>query len=104
MPISAPSVCTKCQQAKCSCKKTRTFDPRENAGRRGYNHRWRKARKWFLNQSPLCVHCKREGRTTPANVVDHIIPHKGDQDLFWDKKNWQSLCITHHNAKSATEK
>jgi len=42
--------------------------------------------------------CKQDGRLTAATVVDHITPHKGDQVLFWDKGNWQSLCVTHHNA------
>jgi len=36
-----------------------------------------------------------------AMIVDHIIPHKGDMDLFWNKANWQSLCERHHNIKSA---
>lgn len=25
-------------------------------------------------------------------LVDHIIPHRGDQKLFWDTTNWQSAC------------
>ena len=34
-----------------------------------------------------------------ANVVDHIIPHKGDERLFWDAdNNWQSLCEECHNS------
>jgi 5-methylcytosine-specific restriction protein A len=36
-------------------------------------------------------------------VVDHIIPHKGDKKLFWSRDNWQSLCLSCHNRKSATE-
>jgi 5-methylcytosine-specific restriction enzyme A len=35
--------------------------------------------------------------------VDHIIPHKGNQKLFWDTKNWQSLCEMHHNRKTMTQ-
>ena len=40
---------------------------------------------------------------TPATVVDHIKPHHGDQRLFWDVGNWQSLCKAHHDSKTATE-
>jgi 5-methylcytosine-specific restriction protein A len=40
---------------------------------------------------------------TPATVVDHIVPHRGNQKLFWDRKNWQSLCKTHHDRKTAQE-
>lgn len=38
-----------------------------------------------------------------ATVVDHIIPHRGDQKLFWDRGNWQPLCEHHHNVKTMTE-
>jgi len=38
-----------------------------------------------------------------ATVVDHITPHKGDNDLFWDRANWQSLCESCHNRKTAAE-
>jgi 5-methylcytosine-specific restriction protein A len=62
-----------------------------------------KARKLFLQINPLCVSCLKEGITRAARVVDHIIPHKGDMKLFWDRSNWQSLCIEDHNKKTATE-
>jgi 5-methylcytosine-specific restriction protein A len=39
----------------------------------------------------------------PAIVVDHIIPHKGNYKLFWDKSNWQSLCKSCHDKKTARE-
>ncbi|MEO4040348.1 HNH endonuclease signature motif containing protein [Hoeflea sp. CAU 1731] len=35
----------------------------------------------------------------PAKVVDHIIPHKGDRKLFWDRSNWQPLCTPCHSSK-----
>jgi 5-methylcytosine-specific restriction enzyme A len=59
---------------------------------RGYDWRWRRYREAFLKRHPLCSECQRQGRTTAARVVDHIRPHKGDQALFWDPKNHQSLC------------
>lgn len=42
--------------------------------------------------------CKRRGEVAAATVVDHIIPHRGDMDLFWDVGNWQGLCETDHNS------
>lgn len=42
--------------------------------------------------------CELDGRIMAATVVDHIVPHKGDQQLFWDQSNWQPLCERHHNA------
>jgi 5-methylcytosine-specific restriction enzyme A len=47
---------------------------------------------------PLCVMCEQEGKTTPAELIDHVIPHKGDAKLFWDPKNCQSLCRFHHDS------
>lgn len=38
-----------------------------------------------------------------ASVVDHIIPHKGNDDLFWDMSNHQALCKKCHDIKTATE-
>lgn len=37
------------------------------------------------------------GRVAATEVVDHIIPHKGDQSLMWDPANWQPACTMHHN-------
>lgn len=52
---------------------------------------------------PFCVECQREGSLEMATVVDHIVPHKGDMDLFWDSNNWQGLCKRHHDKKTATQ-
>lgn len=52
---------------------------------------------------PFCVECEKEGREEPATQTDHIIPHKGDMKLFWDRKNWQGLCDHHHSVKTDKE-
>jgi 5-methylcytosine-specific restriction protein A len=70
---------------------------------RGYTYRWRQARKQYLIENPLCVMCAAKGRTEQAVTVDHIIPHKGNKELFWDRKNWQSLCKQHHDSKTASQ-
>lgn len=76
---------------------------RGSSAQRGYGSRWQKARVTYLRGNPLCVHCQKEGVVSAATVVDHIIPHKGSQKLFWDKGNWQALCTRHHNIKTASE-
>jgi 5-methylcytosine-specific restriction protein A len=76
---------------------------RETAVQRGYNHRWHKASKRFLDEHPLCAECQRQGYDTAATVVDHKKPHKGNQELFWDEDNWQSLCALCHDIKTAKE-
>lgn len=66
---------------------------------RGYNYRWNKYRKWYLQHHPICMKCDKAA----ASVVDHIIPHKGNDDLFWDMSNHQALCKKCHDIKTATE-
>ena len=73
---------------------------RGGAAFRGYDSKWRVARKRYLQQHPLCVKCLEEGRAVAATVVDHIIPHRGNESLFWDQRNWQPLCTPHHNEKT----
>lgn len=75
---------------------------RGSADARGYNAEWRRARKAFLQKHPLCAECRQVGRLTPATVVDHIIPHRGDRKLFWDENNWQPLCKDCHDRKTGT--
>ncbi|MHB1652355.1 MAG: HNH endonuclease [Desulfitobacteriaceae bacterium] len=74
---------------------------RGSAASRGYDSRWRMVRERHLREHPLCVLCEQEGKLTPATVVDHIKPHKGNKELFWDESNWQSLCKACHDSKTA---
>ena len=73
---------------------------RGSAAERGYDGKWRSARERFLRKNPLCVKCRENGKLTPATVVDHIIPHRGDPILFWNEKNWQPLCKDCHGVKT----
>lgn len=66
--------------------------------------RWVKGRRQHLSKHPLCEYCRRRGLVAAAAVVDHKIPHKGDERLFFDPANWQSLCKTcHDQVKQAEE-
>lgn len=85
-------------------KVTKEYDTRRgSATERGYDNRWRRTRLRYLTEHPLCVECQKVGKLTPANTVDHIKPHKGDKELFWDESNWQSLCQRCHSVKTAKE-
>lgn len=68
-----------------------------SAHARGYGREWQAARLEFLAANPLCIHCQESGRVQASRVVDHIVPHCGDRRLFWDRDNWQALCIACHN-------
>lgn len=70
---------------------------RPSSSQRGYNSRWQKARASFLLKHPLCQMHERLGAVVAATVVDHIVPHRGDSALFWDRSNWQSLCKPCHD-------
>lgn len=96
-----------------------------SSAKRGYGYAWQKARAGHLRSHPLFVYCLRDPAYSPvrdlapstailrcaalgmvapmASVVDHIEPHRGDQVLFWNKANWQSLCGTHHSADKQRE-
>ena len=84
------------------CVVHRLLYARESAANRGYDARWRAARKRYLKRYPLCIECQRKGKFTPATVVDHILPHRGDEDLFWDESNWQPLCKHCHDRKTGS--
>lgn len=88
-------------------------DKHKKAGRKSgtkythlYTHEWSDYSKRRLRQYPLCA-CEecQEGRVraTPAEVTDHIVPHKGDLGLFWDPSNHQSLSKSCHDRKTARE-
>lgn len=81
----------------------RVHASRLSALERGYGYRWQQARIQFLAEHPLCRYCEQRGKLTPATVVDHIIPHRGDAGLFWDVGNWQPLCKPCHDSAKARE-
>lgn len=63
---------------------------------------WKKRRALHLADQPLCAYCEAAGLTQPADVADHIIPHRGDHDLFY-RGELQSLCHQHHNSTKQRE-
>ena len=60
--------------------------------------RWRKVRKEYLQYHPACSDCGRM-----ATVVDHIVPHRGNEDLMFDMGNFQALCKSCHGRKTARD-
>ena len=65
---------------------------------------WTLARRIFRDANPFCRFCLEEGRHSEGEVVDHIIPHRGDRALFFDQANWQVLCkVCHDSTKRQIE-
>jgi 5-methylcytosine-specific restriction enzyme A len=113
---------------KLTCVQAGSWRGDKTSSQRGYGYRWQKARQTYLDKHPWCVMCLRDlglphtltgtqadteivcKRTTEcgallptASRVDHKVPHQGDQRLFWDSMNWQSLCATHHDGEKAEQ-
>lgn len=112
MPRSAPSICahvgcgnlTDGRSSRCSdhplSHNNRSVDA-EIYNKLYKTARWERVRKSWLARHPLCAEHDARGRVFQATVVDHIIAHKGDETLFWDATNYQSLCVRCHNRKTA---
>lgn len=65
---------------------------------------WKQLRAEQLAREPWCTECEKRGRMrVRARAVDHIVPHRGDPELFFDKNNLQSLCDSCHSAKTLQE-
>lgn len=79
---------------------------------RGYGNRWARRARKFRDEYPLCgmrpgrqapvmSACYDARRVTLGTLVDHVVPHRGNRDLFWDALgNWQTLCAACHARKS----
>jgi 5-methylcytosine-specific restriction protein A len=89
-----------------------------NARQRGYDSRWQRYRKHWLQEHPCCgdrltgpssTHskCVQQGivRADPSHHVDHIQPAVGGQSdpLFWEPSNHQTLCRACHTKKTRGE-
>lgn len=74
-----------------------TAPSREQKQRLYRTKAWYTLRSRQLKIQPLCALCAEIGITTPATIVDHIKPHRGDTQLFYDPNNLQSLCKHCHD-------
>ena len=68
-----------------------------------YDRVWRRLRLAVLSTNPLCAYCEREGRTTLARVVDHIVPVRLAPERRLDPSNLQPLCTRCHVSIKARE-
>ena len=84
-------------------QRPKPFEPKRKERPLYANAKWRKLATAFLQYHPFCVLCLAYGQVNRGAednasarqsnlIVDHIVPHRGDSDLFWDQSNWQTLC------------
>lgn len=111
MPLRAPTLCGcgRISQAGqcpvCTAARRREADARRpSAQARGYTSKWQTESKAFLanpeNRDCACG-CGRK-----ADMVDHKVPHRGDQALFWRRSNWQPMASSpcHSSMKQRQER
>ena len=69
---------------------------------RGYGAEWQRARKVIIARDmALCQECKRQGKVSPFDEVDHIKPKfEGGTD---DHDNLEGLCRACHGRKTEAE-
>ena len=99
MPIAPPKHHPNTPKAKTH-KSLAEKDHRQDRRLYATNHRvWRAIRAEQLAHEPLCRECTKANRVTPATDVDHI-----DGDSHNNRpSNIQSLCRSHHSAKTVRE-
>lgn len=111
MPMKPSRICVCGRVVKsgtlCRCQRIYRAEAdkrRLSASQRGYGHKWQVESKAFL-ALPENSHCAC-GCGRKADMVDHKIPHKGDQKLFWSRSNWQPMAGSpcHNSRKQSLER
>ncbi|MDU9005750.1 HNH endonuclease [Sedimentitalea todarodis] len=109
MPQKPPRICAcghrvangircPCERKSDAERKARHDKNRKSSSARGYTGTWDKERKEFLKRHPRCKRCGGK-----ADTVDHIIPHRGNSEIFWDRRNWAPLCTNCHSSAKQRE-
>jgi 5-methylcytosine-specific restriction endonuclease McrA len=103
----------KCRELGCRNNKTyRSAFCVEHGGQATEKHKansklynsayWKQKRTAQLSVNPLCASCLLDGRVVPAEHIDHVFPHRQDNNKF--KSNlFQSLCAPCHSLKTQEE-
>ncbi|MER2536042.1 MAG: HNH endonuclease signature motif containing protein [Rhizobiaceae bacterium] len=71
---------------------------------------WYKTARWvklrlaiLLRDLYTCRMCRRIEPDMSKLVCDHVKPHRGDERLFWDESNLQTLCRPCHDRAKQRE-
>ena len=66
---------------------------------------WRNLRKWHIERNPVCQWCLEEGKVNYKDkiIIDHIVEIKDGGDRL-NQDNLMTLCLPHHNQKTAWAK
>ncbi len=91
------------EHIKLDKKRRRQMDrERGSAAARGYDRRWRKASKLYLNEHPLCALCAKKN---PPVIRAAVLVHHQDRNPHNnDPVNLMALCDDCHQKEHASEK
>ena len=109
MPYSSLRQCTYpgcyvlVKSGRCSDHSTKKVQRDPDIKRLYNSQHWKTMRAIHLAGEPWCRECMKDDVYEFATDVDHITPHNGDTALFFNPKNLQSLCKSHHSSKTAEE-
>lgn len=90
--IREGSYCDEHKKAKQKAQDER----RGSASKRGYDSRWNKVRRLYMNQEPLCERCKEKGLIVPADLVHHK-KRIAEGGSIYDFANLMSCCARCHD-------
>jgi 5-methylcytosine-specific restriction enzyme A len=79
------------------------YDAARPSPARTYGRRWQRLRLAYLARNPLCECDENAGAGCgrPAVVVDHRVPHNGDEVLLYSWDNLQAMTKACHDRKTA---
>jgi 5-methylcytosine-specific restriction protein A len=63
---------------------------------------WDKIKRRVMTTQPLCVSCMTAGKVVQAEAVDHVFPHRQNDQRFLVNV-FQPLCIPCHTQKTRLE-
>jgi 5-methylcytosine-specific restriction protein A len=79
-------------ELQAPARRRKADQQRRNATDRGYDHRWRKFRRWFISRHPTCEDCKQQ-----PTVDVHETAGRGE----YGEHNCIGLCHVCHSKRTA---
>jgi len=99
-----PGCSTKVAYGRCAQHQAQhRHEQRTDALHRLYDSpQWKALRLRLMREQPWCVACLAAGVKWPRRwrELDHVKPHRGNEEGFYDESNLQGLCHEHHAAKT----
>lgn len=93
-PCSYPGCSRLVKSGRCDMHRGETR--RDPEIHRLYDRKWQDRRRIHLANHPWCAECMRGGSFVPATDVHHLVPHKGNRQIFMTSP-LESLCHSCHS-------